>query len=313
MDKGGPMSIVGWIKGKGPNGYGFHSTAEEVTEGIDLTGKSYLLTGCNSGLGLETMRVLSMRGAHVVALARTVEKAERAIAEVGANATALACELSEPHMVVECVENVKQLGRSLDGVLCNAGIMALPKLEQKYGLELQFLTNHIGHFILVNGLLDYLAERGRVVMTSSAAHRVAPRGGIDFNNLSGEKGYIPWTAYGQSKLANLLFAKQLSVRLSATLQTANAIHPGVIRTNLGRHMNPVARVGLALCTPIFLKTVPEGAATQVYLAVHPKADDISGRYYADCNPARPSEYGEDYVLAQKLWDVSEELVKNLLR
>ena len=248
----------------------------------------------------------------MVALARTVEKAEQALAAVGAEGTPVACELSEPLEVQKCVEEVKALGKPLDGLMCNAGIMALPKLQQKHGLELQFLTNHIGHFILVTGLLETLSERGRVVMTSSAAHRFTYRGGIDFKNLNSEKGYVPWKSYGQSKLANLLFAKQLSVRLSATLQTANALHPGVIRTNLGRHMNPLMRIGLVLCTPLFLKTIPQGAATQVYLAAHPRAADISGRYFSNCNPDRPSEYGEDYILAQKLWEKSEEIVHRLL-
>jgi len=306
------MSIAGWIMGKGPNGFGFRSTAEQVCEGLDLSGKTFLLTGCNSGLGQETMRVLSARGGHIIALARTVEKAEQAIAQAGASGTPLACELSEPQMVQKCVEEVKALGKPLDVILCNAGIMALPELQQKYGLELQFLTNHIGHFILVTGLLDTLHEQGRVVMVSSAAHRMTYREGIDLDNLSGEKGYVPWRAYGQSKLANLLFTKQLSVRLSATLQTANALHPGVIRTNLGRHMSPAMRFGLVLCTPIFLKTIPEGAATQVYLAAHPRAADFSGRYYSNCNPARPSEHGEDYILAQRLWEKSEQIVKRLL-
>ncbi len=301
------MSLKALLKSKGPNGFGFGSTAEQVSEGIDLSGKTYLLTGCNSGLGLETMRVLSMRGAHVLAVARTVEKASQAIAEASATATPVACELSEPTSVRACVEEIKRIGRPIDALMCNAGIMALPKLEQKHGLELQFLTNHIGHYLLVTGLLESLTEHGRVVMTASSAHKFAPKEGIQFDNLGGEKGYVPWKAYGQSKLANVLFTKQLAKRLANTNKTANALHPGVIPTNLGRHMSPFARAGLAVGKPFFLKTIPQGAATQVYVAIHPEAAGVSGNYFIDCNPGSPSPFAEDTSLAEKLWDMSEEI------
>lgn len=305
------MSLLSLLKGKGPSGFGFGSTAEEVSAGIDLSGKTYLLTGCNSGLGLETMRVLSLRGSHVLALARSVEKASLAIAEVGATATPVACELSETSSVRACVEEIKGIGRPIDAIICNAGIMALPKLEQKHGLELQFLTNHIGHYLLVTGLLESLTEHGRVVMTSSSAHKFAPKEGIEFDNLSGEKSYSSWKAYGQSKLANLLFAKQLAKRLANTNKTSNAIHPGVIPTNLGRHMSSFARAGLAIGKPFLLKTIPQGAATQVYVAIHPQTAGVSGKYFADCNQSNSSSSSKDANLAEKLWDVSEKIIARL--
>ncbi len=216
------MSLLATLKGKGPSGFGYGSTAEEATRGLDLSGRAYLVTGANSGLGLETVRVLSLRGARVFAAARTAEKARAACAAFGAKIQPVACELSDPASVRACVAAVKADGAPLDAIILNAGIMGLPKLRQAHGYELQFFTNHIGHFILATGLLSQLAEKGRVVALSSTAHQFAPKGGIEFDNLSGERGYSAWRAYGQSKLANLLFAKELARRLAGTGKTANA-------------------------------------------------------------------------------------------
>jgi WW domain-containing oxidoreductase len=305
------MSLYSLLKPNGPSGFGYGSTAEEVTDGLSLRGKTLLVTGCNSGLGLETLRVLALRGARVLGTARTLDKARAACGAVTGETVPLACELSDPRSVRSCVEAVKGQGLRLDAVVCNAGIMALPKLQQAHGIELQLFTNHVGHFILVTGLLDRLADGGRVVMLSSAAHEMAPREGIQFDNLSGEKGYQGWRAYGQSKLANLLFAKELSRRLAGTGKTANAVHPGVIKTNLGRHMNPVARVAFSLVGPLALKSVPQGAATQTYVATHPSLAGVTGQYFADCNVARPRRDAEDPALAARLWEVTEGVVAAL--
>jgi WW domain-containing oxidoreductase len=302
------MSLLSRIKGKGPNGFGYGTSAEEVTQGLDLSGKTILLTGCNSGIGFETLRVLTMRGAHVIGAARTLEKAEAAGAQVEGQTTGVACELSEPTSVLACVQRVKALGRPLDAIICNAGIMALPKLNQKHGYELQFFTNHIGHFILVTSLLDNLTSEGRVVVVSSDAHNGTYSEGIQFDNLSGEREYKPWKSYGQSKLANLLFAKELAKRLQGTGKTSNSLHPGVIQTNLGRNMPSVAQAALSIAAPLVLKTVGEGAATQCYAATHPLMDGVTGKYLADCNESLPSRHGRDPALAEKLWEVSERIV-----
>jgi WW domain-containing oxidoreductase len=305
------MSIYSFFKGKGPSGFGYGSTAEGVTEGLSLQGKTILITGCNSGLGLETMRVLALRGAHVIGTARTAEKATQAGASVTGKTTGLACELSDPASVRACVASVKKLGVRLDALICNAGIMALPKLEKAHGYEMQFFTNHIGHFILVTGLLDTLTDEGRVVMLSSAAHQMAPKGAIEFDNLQGEKSYSKWPAYGQSKMANLVFAKELSRRLAGTKKTANAVHPGVIVTNLGRSMASFEQVGLAIFGPLALKNVGQGAATETYVAVHPDAAKISGAYWADCNSAKSRGDAEDPAIGQRLWAESERIVASL--
>jgi NAD(P)-dependent dehydrogenase (short-subunit alcohol dehydrogenase family) len=325
------MSLYGLIKPKGPSGFGYSSTAEEVTAGLSLAGKTILVTGCNSGLGFETMRVLALRGARVLGAARTEAKAQRACAAVtGAaattvtstaatavtrkTATGIACDLSDPASVRDCVELLKVRNVRLDVIICNAGIMRLPRLTQAHGYELQFFTNHIGHFMLVTGLLGALAENGRVVMLSSASHLKAPAQGIQFDNLSGEKFYDPLVNYGQSKFANILFAKELARRFAGTARTANAVHPGAIRTGLSRYIEaPAWAINLAfnIGNVLAFKTIPQGASTECYVAVNPGAATISGAYFANCNVAVPRSDANDPALAAKLWEVSERIVAGL--
>jgi NAD(P)-dependent dehydrogenase (short-subunit alcohol dehydrogenase family) len=301
------MSLYEIFKSKGPSGFGYGTTAEEVTEGLSLAGKTILITGCNSGLGQEAMRVLALRGARVVGTARTEEKAKAAGAAMKGDTMPLACELSDPASVRACVESVKKAGLELDAIICNAGIMALPKLEKAHGYELQFFTNHIGHFILVTGLLEQLTEAGRVVMLSSAAHAQAPKEGIQLDNLDGSKGYSDIRNYGQSKMANVLFAKELARRFAGTKRTANAVHPGVIATNLTRYIHPVFAAIFNATSPLFLKNVPQGAATEVYVATHPSLAGVSGEYFADCNIAKSRRDSCDPELAKKLWAASEKI------
>ena len=279
------MALIQLFKSNGPSGFGFASTAEEVTNGLSLIGKTMLVTGCNSGLGLETMRVLAMRGARVVGAARTIEKAREACQSVGGLTVPMACELSDPASVRGCAAAIVGEGIKLDAIICNAGIMALPKLQVARGYELQFFTNHIGHFILVTSLLEQLTDSGRVVMVSSMAHTQAKKGGIDFDNLDGSKGYSAWREYGQSKFANILFAKELARRFSGSGRTANAVHPGIIYTNLSRH-NMIGTAFYAILGPIICKTLPQGAATQVYVATNPTLAAVSGKYFVDCKRRR---------------------------
>jgi NAD(P)-dependent dehydrogenase (short-subunit alcohol dehydrogenase family) len=305
------MSLVGLLKGTGPSGFGYSSTAEQVTEGLSLAGKAFLVTGSTAGLGTETVRVLGLRGARVFAAGRSKEKVVAALGNLPGAFTPVACDLASPHSVRACAAAIKAEGAQLDGIIANAGIMALPELEQAFGIELQFFTNHIGHFLLITSLLDQLAERARVVILSSGAHTAAPKVGVDFQNLSGERGYSAWSAYGQSKLANLLFAKQLAKRLAGTGKIANALHPGVIRTSLQRSMPAVARAAMDVLGPIALKSVPEGAATQCYVAARPELEGVTGEYFADCNRAQPSALARDAQLAERLWEESERIVARL--
>jgi len=307
------MSFVSLMKGTGETGFGYGSTAEEVTAGLDLSDRVILITGCNSGIGRETMRVLVDRGATVFGAARTAQKARETCDSVDGDARPVVCELSEPESVLGCVEDVREAEAGLDTIICNAGIMALPELEQVHGYEKQFFVNHIGHFMLVTNLLDELADAGRVVMLSSEAHQRAPKNGIQFDNLSGEKNYDAWTAYGQSKLANLLFARELARQFQddETDRVANAVHPGVINTNLARHLNPLLAGAITLVEPLFLKSIPQGAATQTFVAVHPMAAEHNGEYFADCNVSESSEAGRDMQLAERLWKESERIVQEV--
>ena len=308
------MSLYARFAPRGPHGFGYASTAEEVTAGLDLRGKTFLVTGCNSGLGLETTRVLRLRGGHVVGTARSEAKANEAGAQTGPHGTftGLACELADPSSVRAAVRAVQQRGLRFDAVVANAGITALPRLEKAHGIELQFFTNHVGHFLLVTGILEQLSDDGRVVMLSSRAHRNAPKEGIQFDNLSGDRGYSPWANYGQSKLANVLFAKGLQKRFAGTKKTANALHPGVIHTNLGRSMeHPLKQLVLVLGDALAFKTIPQGAATQAFVAVHPAAAGIGGAYFSDCQVSLPRCDAEDPELAERLWTRTEEIVAGL--
>lgn len=301
------MSLASLILRNGSNGFGFGTSAEQVTAGLDLTGKNLLITGSTSGLGEASARALGDRGARIFAAARSIDKAEALCRTLAGSPHPVACDLADPFSVLACVDAVTQAGAVFDAIICNAGIMALPELERVFGYEKQFFTNHIGHFLLVTRLLPRLGPNGRVVVVSSDAHRMAPIGGIDFDNLSGERSYNAWTAYGRSKLANLLFAKELARRLPHAGQSANAVHPGVIMTNLQRSMTPLTRAMMHLGGPLFLKTTAQGAATQCYVAVHPSMRE-NGEYFADCNVRQPRRAARDRALAEKLWQVSERIV-----
>jgi len=291
--------------------FGADSTAEEVTEGIDLTGKTAVVTGANSGLGYETMRVLALRGARVIGTGRSAEKAENACASIEGDATPAVLELTDLKSVSACVEQIRAINRPIDMLICNAGIMALPELEQVSGIEKQFFVNHLGHFAFATALTDQVqaAEQGRVVLLSSMGHRWAPESGIEFDNLSGERDYDPNKMYGQSKLANGLFAFELARRLEGTQATANAVHPGIIMTNLARHFPKWQQIAGRLIGWTFMKSMEAGAATTCYVATNPALSAVSGYYFADCNPEVPTSQMQDPSLAAKLWEVSEELTQ----
>jgi NAD(P)-dependent dehydrogenase (short-subunit alcohol dehydrogenase family) len=288
--------------------FGFNSTAEQVTEGLDLSGQTWLVTGSNSGLGYETIRVLSLRGAKIIAAARTEEKANRALEKLQIEGIGLACDLSELDSVHAAVQKVSLLNISLNGIIANAGIMALPTLQQKKGIELQFLTNHIGHFVLVTGLCEHLTDDGRVVVLSSGAHYYSAQSGLELDNLSGERDYDDWRMYGRSKLANILFAHTLNKRFVGTNRKANSVHPGVIRTNLARHVEDVEGMFESLKNRVKLKSIAQGAATQCLVATHPDLATVGGAYFSDCQQVQPASVAQDDAQAEELWRVTEEIV-----
>jgi len=306
------------------SGFGTHTTAEEVIAGIDLSGKDVIITGGSSGIGLETTKILSKAGATIVVGVRNIEKAKQALAELP-HVTIFRLDLSDPLSIDQFAEEVLASHQKIDTLINNAGIMAIPLARDARGYEMQFATNHLGHFQLTARLLKALknAHGARVVTLTSAGHRF---GGVDLEDPNfTARPYGPWTAYGQSKSANSLFSVELDRRGREHNIRAFAVHPGRIpSTNLGTHLQangqqmtapPVAGVEAG---PVTTKTIPEGAATTVWCAVSSQLDGIGGVYCANCDvsPIISPEihvdegvraFAIDTVIAQKLWRLSEEL------
>ncbi|KAJ7513792.1 hypothetical protein O6H91_23G014500 [Diphasiastrum complanatum] len=304
--------------------FGFRSTAEQVTEGVDASGLTAIVTGGTSGIGAETVRVLALRGAHVFLLGRNLKAASQVQEDIvksipHAKVKVLEGDLSSLASVRKCASEFLALNLPLNILVNNAGVMACPFTPSKDGIELQFATNHVGHFLLTNLLLDKLKRtaqksgiEGRIVNVSSKGHNFfAPKKGIGFESMNSEADYSRWKAYGKSKLANILHANELSRRLQFQEEganvTANSLHPGVINTNLLRHYPqyvPILALASYVGNFIGLKTVPQGAATQCYLALNPHLKGVSGKYFSDCNESKPSKYATDPDLGKSLWDLS---------
>ena len=290
-----------------------NSTAEEVTANQDLTGKIAVVTGCNSGIGYETMRVLALRGAHVIGTGRNMDKAVNACKSVGGRTSPVVLELSEFQSAVDCSNIISDMVPHVDILVGNAGMIAGPVLEQVNNIEKTFAVNHLGHFIFINRLLHKVkaAPQGRVVMVSSGA--AFGSDGIEFDNLSGKRKYGERRAYSQSKLANALFSLELARKLDGTAATANSLHPGVIKTNIARNEPWYIRMLFTLGTP-FYKSIQQGAATSCYVATSPLLSQVSGYFFMDCNPIKLSGTGHlyDYAMARELWDVSEQLTESYI-
>ncbi|KAG6521531.1 short-chain dehydrogenase TIC 32 B, chloroplastic-like [Zingiber officinale] len=307
----------------GPSGFGSASTAEQVTEGIDAAGLTVIITGGSSGIGAETARVMALRGAHVIIGARNTEAAESVKQSIlqntpSARIDTIHLELSSQKSVRDFSDRFLSMNLPLNILINNAGVMYCPFKLSEDGIEMQFATNHIGHFLLTNLLLPKIkstAEKtgieGRIVNLSSAAHLTTYRGGIRFNKINDKAAYNDKLAYGQSKLANILHANELARRLKeeGVNVTANSVHPGLIKTNLGRHATIFVAV-LRATTCVLWKSIPQGAATTCYVALHPSVKGISGKYFADCNIEKTTANGRNETLARKLWEYSETLIKS---
>ncbi|KAK6290426.1 hypothetical protein POUND7_001967 [Theobroma cacao] len=313
--------VTGW---PGRSGFGSASTAEEVTEGIDGSNLTAIITGGASGIGLETSRVLALRKVHVLIAARNLKAANEAKESIlTENETAridvLELDLCSIKSIRAFADNFLALNRRLNILINNAGIMFCPFQLSQDGIEVQFATNHIGHFLLTNLLLDNMKNtakatgiQGRIVNLSSIAHSHCYKNGIRFDKISEKSGYNDKRAYGQSKLANILHANELSRRLQeeGVNITVNSVHPGLIMTPLFRHSAILMNI-LKFFSFFLWKNVPQGAATTCYVALHPSLKGVTGKYFAECNEMTPSSYARDEALAKRLWDFSNKLIHSV--
>jgi NAD(P)-dependent dehydrogenase (short-subunit alcohol dehydrogenase family) len=297
------------------SGFGPRSTASDVLDGIDLTGRTALVTGGYSGLGLEITRALVAAGAHVLVPARRLKVAEKALAaEVAHGSVAVrALDLADLASVASYSAGVLADGPSLDIVIANAGIMACPETRVGPGWEAQFATNHLGHFALVNRLWPLLGDGSRVVSVSSGAHGI---GGINWGDVHFTEGYEKWRAYGQSKTANALFAMGLDRRSAPAGVHTYSCHPGSILTPLQRHFTRDEMVQLGWTdaqgrgTDPTFKTAQQGAATAVWAATSPLLADAGPVYCVDADVATADEvkpWATDPAEAERLWAYSAEL------
>lgn len=294
------------------------STAEEVTEGIDLSGRVAVVTGCTSGIGLETMRVLASRGAYVIGSSRSLERAEEACRSVVGVTSPVSLDLGNFESVVQCAESIRAMKVPIDMLICNAGYLGGGNEKQLIdGVEKHFVINHLGHFIFVNRLLDrlFIAEQGRIVSVASrTAYTDAPSDGILFDDLNFSYDYSDRMAYGHSKLANVLFSLRLSTLLKGTRISCNSLHPGIIDTEIDRNFNSFMQFGMKMYAAVGGKTIQEGAATTCYLATNAALATTTGAYFEDCNAVTVlgNNHMHDVPMSEKLVQVSEEITADFL-
>ena len=315
--------------------FGATSTTDEVLAGVNLSGKRVLVTGVSAGIGVETARALAAHGAQVVGAARDLAKAKRATQQVLADAAhggsleLVELDLASLASVRACAQVLLAQDKRFDLVIANAGVMATPFGHTADGFETQFGTNHLGHFVLVNRIVPLLARGARVVNLSSAGHRFA---NVDLEDPNFQHTpYAEFVAYGRSKTANILFTVEFDRRHKGDGVRAAAVHPGGIRTELVRHMDPtvlqtmVDRINADHAArgepPYSWKTIPQGAATSVWAGVVASAEAVGGRYCEDCHVSQVVEdenlndiregvrpYALDPETAKALWALSEKMV-----
>ena len=275
-----------------------------------LIGKTAIVTGANSGMGMATARALLDEGATVVMLCRSEKRGKEAYNELmkdGNSRTYLIlCDLGDYGSIRNFVKRVKETFTRIDILVNNAGFISLDRQETKEGLERQFGINHVGHFLLTTELLDLMGEGSRIVNVASGAHKT---GKIHFDDINLHKGFNVFKAYSQSKLANVLFTRELARRVKDRGITVNCCHPGAVATNIGIDRDTgFGRTVTRLLKPFF-QTPAQGASTAIFLATDESVKDITGEYFYKCKIAKSSKRSKDMELAKRLFEFSEQLVQ----
>ena len=271
-------------------------------------GRIAVVTGANSGMGLATVRALSDAGACVIMLCRSEERGRQALEQLkdkpDRKLDLILCDLGDYSSIRAFAKKVREKYGHVDILVNNAGFIALDRQETKEGIERQFGINHLGHFLLTLELLDIMSAGARIVNVASGAHKV---GKIHFDDINLTKGFNVVTAYSQSKLANVLFTRELAKRLKNRKITVNCCHPGAVATNMGiDRKTGFGKTVTSMLKPFFL-TPEEGARTAVFLAADDSVSNITGGYFYRCKIATPARQAKDPAAAKRLFELSEEL------
>lgn len=272
--------------------------------------KIALITGPTSGIGKVTALELAKRGFDLILVARNAKKVDELQMEIGTSAETsfVECDLSNMQSVQRAVDIIHSNHSHIDVMINNAGMMMDQEEITIDGIEMTFAVNHLGHFLLTTGLIDLLkaGKEARVIHVSSEAHRMAK---FSIDQLVRPDKFNNWVTYGNSKLANILFSNELARRLEPFKISSNSLHPGLVATGFGSGSSGFSKIMLWLARP-FSKTPAEGAQTTLYLASSPEVRPTTGRYFKNSRPATPSKDAQSTFLANQLWELSENLVKN---
>lgn len=278
----------------------------------NVTKKIALITGPTSGIGKVTALELAKRGFDLILLARNPKKADELQLEIGdkTETSFVECDLSSLASVQRAVETVRANHSHLDLLINNAGGMMDQEEITLDGIEMSFAVNHVGHFLLTNGLLDLLkaGKDARIVHVSSEAHRF---GKFRIDQLVRPEKFSSWGTYGSAKMANILFSNELAERLKPEGITSNAVHPGLVATGFGSGASGISGILMLLARP-FSKSPQEGAQTSLYVATSPEIFGVTGLYFKDMKPIKPAKEAKSKFLATELWKLSEDLVKDHL-
>ena len=273
-----------------------------------LQNKTAIVTGANSGMGMATVRALSDMGAKVIMLCRSEKRGTEALEKLSSekyrDLELILCDLGNYDSIRAFANIVRRGYDHIDILVNNAGFISLDRQETGEGLERQFGINHIGHFLLTMSLLDLMGEGGRIVNIASGAHKT---GKIHFDDINLTKGFNVIKAYSQSKLANVLFTRELARRIKDRGITVNCCHPGAVATNIGIDRDTGFGKTVTRLLKPFFQTPEQGARTAIFLASDDSVSDVTGEYFYKCRIAKSSKRSKDMELAKKLFEFSEEL------